>query len=95
MTDFKFMCYNAPIAIVDSYKYLGLYFNKYLDVEQIVKSIAKAAHRSLGLLIAKHNALGGMKHQVFTKLYDGLVSPVIEYAASIWGRIEFSCINAV
>ncbi len=44
MTDFKCICCNAPIAIVDSYIYLGLYLNEHLDVKQIVKSIAKAAH---------------------------------------------------
>ncbi len=61
------MCYNIPVVIIDSYTYLGLYLNEHLDVEQIVKSIAKAAHQSLGLLIAKHKALGGMPHQVFSK----------------------------
>ncbi len=86
---------NAPIAIVDSYKYLGLYLNEHLDVEQIVKSIAKAAHLSLGLLIARHKALGGMPHHVFSRLYNAIVSPVIEYATSIWGHKEFRCINAV
>ncbi len=68
------MCCNAPIVIVDSYKYLGLYLNEHLDVEQIVKSIANAAHLSPGLLTATHKALGGMPHQIFTKLYDVLVS---------------------
>ncbi len=42
------MCCNTPIAIVDSYKYLGLYLNRHLDVEQIVKSIANQHTDHLG-----------------------------------------------
>jgi hypothetical protein len=95
MTDFNFKCCNSPIAIVDSYKYLGLNLNENLDLEKIAKSVAKSAQRALGLLIAKHKALGGMPHDVFSKLYDALVSPVIEYAASIWGHREFSSITTI
>ncbi len=36
-----------------------------------------------------------MPHDVFTKLYDSLVAPAIEYAAAICGHKEFSCINTV
>ncbi len=54
----------------------------------MAKSFAKSANRVLGLLIAKCNAFGGIPHDVFTKLYDSLVSPVIEYVAPIWGHKE-------
>ena len=36
-----------------------------------------------------------MTYDVFTKLYDTLVWPVISYGASIWGAKSFSCITAV
>ena len=38
---------------------------------------------------------GGVTYHVFTKLYDSLVSPIIEYGASIWGYKNVSCINAM
>ncbi len=63
-------------------------FNEHLDKNMMAKSFAKSANRVLGLLIAKCNAFGGIPHDVFTKLYDSLVSPVIEYVAPIWGHKE-------
>ena len=36
-----------------------------------------------------------MPYKVFTKVYESLVAPVIDYGLSIWGTREFSCINAV
>ena len=39
--------------------------------------------------------MGGIPFDVFTKLYDSCVWPVISYGAAIWGFKSFSCINAV
>ena len=36
-----------------------------------------------------------MPYDVFTKLYDSLVWPVISYGAAIWGDRSFSCIDAI
>jgi len=94
-TDFRFMCLGKPVEAVDSYKYLGLLLNEHLDMQKIAQAISKSAHRALGVLIAKHKAFGGMPHAVFTKLYDNLVAPVIEYAAALWGVREYSCIGTV
>ncbi len=66
-------------------------FNEHLDKNMMAKSVAKSANRMLSLLIA----FGGMPHDVFTKLYGSLVSPVIEYSAVICGHKEFSCISTV
>ncbi len=46
-------------------------------------------------MIAKHKALYGMPHAVFSKLYDNFVTPVIEYVAALWGMREYSCISSV
>ncbi len=94
-TEYNFTCPVNNICVVDSYKYLGLMFNEHLDKNMMTKSVAKSANRALGLIIAKCKAFGGMPHDVFTKLYDSLVAPVIEYAAAIWGHKEFSCISTI
>ena len=59
------------------------------------KIIAQSASRALGLLIAKYQNMGGMPFDVFTKLFDSLVWPIISYGAAIWGSKSFSCIKAV
>ena len=55
----------------------------------------KAAHRALGLLIAKSKCNGGMPYECFTKLYDALVLSIINYGSAIWGAKEYSIINSV
>ena len=47
--------------------------------------VSQAAGRALGLLIAKYKTLGGMPFDVYTKLHDALVRPVIAYGAAVWG----------
>ncbi len=39
--------------------------------------------------------MGGLPYNVFTKLYDSVVWPVINYGAAVWGVRSFSCIDAV
>ena len=61
----------------------------------MVKFVAQSASRALGLLIAKCKSIGGVPYDVFTKLYESVVWPVISYSAPIWGFRSYSCIDAV
>ncbi len=36
-----------------------------------------------------------MPYDVFTKLYDSFVAPIIEHPTAIWSHKEISCINDV
>jgi hypothetical protein len=58
-TSFPFKCGT------DSYIYLGLALNEFLDYNFTAKFVAKAASRALGLIIAKFKQLGGMPFNVF------------------------------
>ncbi len=52
--------------------------------------------RALGLIIAKSKSLGSMPYDVFVKLYDSMVWPVISYGAFFsWETRSFSCIYAI
>ena len=83
------------ILIKDKYTYLGITLNEFLDFNITAKAVAQSASHALGLLIAKYKCIGGMTYDVYSKLYDTLVWPVISYGASVWGTKSFSCINAV
>ncbi len=48
------------------------------------KYLSHVAQGMLGMLIAKSKAHGGMPYAVFTKQFDSLVQPIIDYGASIW-----------
>ena len=94
-TTFRFTCGQCDLQIIDKYKYLGLVLNEFLDFSMTAKLVAQSASRALGLLIAKCKSAGGMPYDVFTKLYDSMVWPVIAYGAAVWGDKTYSCINAV
>ena len=94
-TEFNFKCGSDELSIVDKYVYLGLTINEFLDYNLTAKIVSQSASRALGLIIAKCNAIGGLPYDVFTKLYDSVVWPVIAYGAAIWGTRSFSCIEAV
>ena len=95
LTASNFTCGTKNIEKCTHYKYLGLMLNEFYDYEQIAKHVAQSAHRALCLLIAKDKAHGGFDFEVFTKLYDSLVSSIIEYGAAVWGHKSYSCIEAV
>ena len=94
-TAVQFMIDMRRLDVVDHYTYLGLLLTEFLDYDMMAKTVAKSAHRALGLLIAKSKKFGGFKYDTFTKLYDTLVGSVINYGAAIWGFKDYTCISYV
>ena len=84
-SDFLFTCGTDQLNIVEQYVYLGLTLTEFLDYNVTAKLVSQSAGRALGLLIAKFKSLGGMPFDVYSKLYDFLVWPVIAYGAALWG----------
>ena len=94
-SDYAFTCGNSILNTVDRYKYLGVILHEHLDFTITAKSVAQSANRALGLLVARCKLIGGVPFNVFSKLYNSIVWPVISYSAPIWGTKEYTCINAV
>lgn len=92
---FDFRCGDIAIEITDTYKYLGLWFHEHLDMKFAVNELAKSASRALSALYTKFLHVGGMDYNVFCKLYESLVEPVLFYGAGIWGLSEQKKINTV
>ena len=93
--NYNFRCGVQTLPITDRYTYLGITLNEFLDYNVTAKAVAQSASRALGLLTAKFKSIWGMPYDVYTKLYDAMVWPVLSYGASVWGVKSFSCINAV
>lgn len=94
-SELVFKCGQATIEYTDKYMYLGLMLHEFLDYNVTAKFVAQSAGRALGLLIAKFKNAGGLPYDVYTKLYNSCVIPVISYGAAVWGTKQFSSINAI
>lgn len=90
-----FKCGDINIELINYYTYLGLNLNEFLDFNLTAKIVAKSANRALGLVMAKCKTIGGVSYDVLKKLFDSLVSPIIEYGAAIWGYKSYSYINSI
>ena len=94
-TDTIFSFGDSTIELIDQYTYLGVVLSEHLDYDVMVKFVAQSASRALGLVIAKCKFIGGVPYNVFSKLYETVVWPVINYSAPVWGFRSYSCIDAV
>ena len=83
ITQHEFVCGSEIMNIAKSYKYLGVLLTDTLDYNVMVKSVAQAANRALGLLISKIKLNGGVHYKYFTQMFDTFVWPVISYSVCI------------
>ena len=54
-----------------------------------VQEIAKSASRAFGVLYSKFLHVGGMSINVYTKLVETIVEPVVFFCSGIWGLTKF------
>ena len=52
LTVSNFKCGDIGLDVTSKYKYLGLWFNEFLDLQGTDKHIAKSAARALGAVIS-------------------------------------------
>ena len=92
---FQFKFGNANLEYEENYRYLGFWFNEHLDDAKSIREIAKSAGRALSAIYTKFIHVGGMKYEVYTKLIETVVEPVLFYGAGVWGQRYFNEIEVV
>lgn len=55
------------LDIVDSDKYLGLWFDEFLSLQKGTRILAQSASRTLGVVIGKFKLIGGSLFKTHTK----------------------------
>ena len=95
VTDRSFNIGTKVVKVTSEYVYLGLLLTEHLDYTMMAKYVSKSASRSLGLVISKFKAFGGLQCNTFTKLYDAVVCSMIRYGTAIWVDRSFSCIKVI
>ena len=76
---------DSNISLCETYRYLGLELNENLDYTQCVNIISGSSSRALGGLVSRYYNMNGLQYETYTKLFNNLVTPVMDYAAAIWG----------
>ncbi len=94
-SQYKFTCGTQEIHYTDCYRYLGCELDENLDFTHTANVLAGAAGRALGSIVNKHKQSGGLHYDVYTKLYDACVTPIMDYGSSVWGYKEYSKCNTV
>ena len=84
---------NEVIEVVNCYKYLGLHFTTKLSLTQTVNELATKAKARTAQVLKCLWRLGSVHSEVFFKIYDAQILPVLMYGSEIWGYQRFDAIE--
>ena len=79
---------NDKLEVVNSYKYLGYTLTTKLSVDIALAEYAGRAKGRVVSIVRILYKLGQLDIQLFFKLFDTQVKPILLYAAEIWGTRE-------
>ena len=78
--------YNGVIMpVTNTYKYLGILISTRLTFVAACKDLASKGKKALMCILQQLSALNNNSFELFIKLFDAQVQPVVQYAAEIWG----------
>ena len=89
-SSFKFQLGDCFIEFVNMYKYLGFFFDEFLEYKDGVSILSHSGGRALSTNITKCKSNPHLSFATFTKLYNSCVIPIITYFSAIWGHDEYS-----
>jgi len=85
---FCFIFNKRRVEYCETYKYLGVMMNEFMDYDLTASSQADTAGRALGSIIAKTIKNGGLPYNVITMLYDSFCASISDYGSEVWGFTE-------
>ena len=88
-------CCKWRLAINESKTKVIHFRNKNTLQTDYVTEVTKAAGRALGAVYMKYLYAGGMSYDVYTKLIESVVEPVLFYCSGIWGTRKFPKVQRV
>ena len=84
----KWLYDGNAMPVVNIYKYLGIYFSTKLSFTAACKDLASRGKRALICILQKLAVLENHSFDLFIKLFDAQVQPIIQYGAEIWGLYD-------
>ena len=73
------------MPVVNAYKYLGIYFSTRLSFVAACRDVASKAKKALLCIIQRLRMYNCSSFDVYMKLFDAQVQPIMLYGSEIWG----------
>ena len=74
-----------PMPVVNAYKYLGIYFSTKLSFSAACRDMASKAKKALLVVIQRLRHYNNSSFNVFIKIFDVKILPIMLYGAEVWG----------
>ena len=84
-TNFNFHLGNRHIDVCETYKYLGIILNEYLDYTETANALSESAGRAFSSLIVNLYNKMDLLYSSYTKVYESKLVPIMDYSSSVWG----------
>ena len=76
-----------PVEIVNSYTYLGFVFTTKMSITTSLSFFITKAKHALNMLFRSLNSVECRDLNVFFKLFDSKIAPILSFSSDLWGCI--------
>ena len=96
LSRFEKWSYNDdPLQVVNCYKYLGVDFTTMLSFNNLTGAFVSKAKQAIHEILSSLKKIDCYNLDVFTKLFDSKVKPILLYGSELWGCSQFDQIEKV
>ena len=82
---FNYNIGQETIHVFERYKDLGCILTESLDYNSTANTLAESAGRALGGILNKARSIDGLSFNIYTKLFNASVMPIMYFSAAEWG----------
>ncbi len=91
----KWYYQGKALATTSLYKYLGVYFSSNLSWSAHTNQASVQAKKILVGIYKNMQVLGNIKYNIFFKIFDTKILPILLYGSEMWGFQSFDAIEKV
>ena len=88
--DEKWFYRNIPLEVVNSYVYLGVNVTTKLSFVSSTNSLVTKSKKALYQIMYSLKSINCHDFDVFIKLFDAKVKPILLYASEVWGMKDIT-----
>ena len=85
----------SRVSVVNSNKYLGIYFSTKLSFKLSCDDLVSKAKKAVLSILNKLYKFEDNTIAIFVKIFDAQVQPIAQYGAELWGLQKNACTEKV